>query len=69
MVRGNVVAHKKDVKGNAIGRAHANLMADTRLYEVEFPGGAMTELTIDVIAESMYVNMMQRRISTFSNTL
>ena len=34
--------------------AHVNPIMDTRLYQVEFNGGEVTELTNNVIAESMY---------------
>ena len=36
-----------------MGRAHTNLILDTRIYQVEFMGGEFTELTANVIAESM----------------
>ena len=32
-------------------RAHMNLILDTRMYQVEFAGGKVTELTMNVIAE------------------
>ena len=31
-----------------------NLILDTRMYQVEFAGGEVTELTTNIIAESMY---------------
>ena len=37
-----------------MGRSHANPMMDTRLYQVEFKGGKVTELTVNVFADSMY---------------
>ena len=35
--------------------AHENPILDTRMYQVEFAGGKVPELTANVIAESMYV--------------
>ena len=43
-----------DSNGNVMGRAHANLILDTWTYQVEFTGGVGIELTVNVIAESMY---------------
>ena len=37
-----------------MGRAHANPIVDTRLCQVKFTGGEVTELTTNVIAKSMY---------------
>ena len=54
MARGHVVARSKDTKGNVMGRSHANSILDTRMYEVEFAGDEVTELTANIIAESMY---------------
>ena len=50
MARGHVVAQSCDANGNA----HMNLFLNTRMYQVEFTGGKVTELTANVIAESMY---------------
>ena len=36
MARGHVVAWSHDVNGNIMGRAHTNLILDTRTYQVEF---------------------------------
>ena len=49
MARGHVVAARE----NMMDRAHANPIMDTRLYQVEFSGSEVTELTANVIAESM----------------
>ena len=40
--------------GNPVGRSNRNLIMDTRLYEVEFPGGETTQLADSIIVESMY---------------
>ena len=54
LARGRVTEHKRDHKGNVIGRSNANPILDTREYKVKFEYGYFTELTADVIAESMY---------------
>ena len=37
-----------------MGRSHANPILVTRTYKVEFAVGEVTELTINIIAESIY---------------
>ena len=37
-----------------MGRSHTNPMLDMRIYQVEFAGGKVTELTAIIIAESIY---------------
>jgi hypothetical protein len=56
MARGRVVRRKRDREGNTIGRQHNNPILDTRLYEVAWDeeGDDTTEMTANVIAESMY---------------
>ena len=54
MARGHVVVLSHDVSVNNIGIAHANSMLDPRMYHIEFAGGEVTELTTNVIVESMY---------------
>ena len=54
MARGHEVAHSCDANENVLSRADANSVLDFRLYQVEFIGSKVTELTTDVIAESMY---------------
>lgn len=54
MVRGRVISRKRDADGNPMGRAHPNPILDTRVYNVEFDDGDVTELTTNLIAESMY---------------
>ena len=51
MTRGHVVTRSQDAIGNVMGRSHPIL--DTRTYQVEFAGGKVTELTANVIAESI----------------
>ena len=54
MARGHVVAWSCNINGSIMGRAHTNPILDTRMYQVEFAGDEVTELTTNVIAESMY---------------
>ena len=49
-----VVAQKRDTNVNVVGRAHINPVVDTRDYQVAFPGCKNTELTTNVIIESIY---------------
>ena len=37
-----------------MGRAHTNPILNTRMYQVKFAGGEVTELTANIIAESTY---------------
>ena len=55
MTRGNVGAYSHDANGNVMGRAHTYPILDTRMYQVEFAGGNITELTTFFTAEWMYV--------------
>ena len=52
--RGRVVRRRRDHEGNPIGRANSNPILDSRSYEVQFDDGDVSELTANVIAESMY---------------
>ena len=54
MTRGRVTARKRDADGNPKGRANDNPILDTREYTVTFDDGDVTELTANLIAESMY---------------
>jgi hypothetical protein len=40
-----------------VGRAHANPILDTRVYEVEFPNGSVKEYTANILAESLYAQV------------
>ena len=55
MAKGQVVHQKNDANGNPMGRSNQNPILDTCLYEVKFPGGEITELAVNIIAELMYV--------------
>ena len=52
IARGHVVVRSRDAKGNVMGRSHTNIL-DTRMIWAEFAGGKVTELTTNVIADSM----------------
>ena len=54
MARGHVVVQSLDAIKNIKGRAHTNSVLDTRIYQVEFTGGKVTELITIVIVKSMY---------------
>jgi hypothetical protein len=51
---GKVVRRKREMDGTVRGRANANSMLDTRIYEIEFPDGRSDEDTVNVIAENMH---------------
>ena len=54
MVKGRVAARKHDRDGNSIGLANANPILNTRSYIVHFDDGDQTELTANMIVESLY---------------
>ena len=54
--RGTVVSRKRDADGNVVGRANDNPILDTREYHIKFDDGEVSELTANVIAESMYAS-------------
>ena len=54
MARDYEVVQSCNTIGNIIGRAHTNLILDTRMYQAEFSGGEVMELTTNVTAKSMY---------------
>ena len=54
MERDNVVARSQDANGNIVQRSHTNPALDMRMYQIKFTGGKVTELTTNVIDESMY---------------
>jgi hypothetical protein len=51
---GKVVQSNHEMCGTVRGRANANSMLDTRIYEIEFPDGRSDEYTDNVISENMY---------------
>jgi hypothetical protein len=54
MTRGCVTAQKRDAEGNPKGCANPNPILNTREYTVTFDDGDVTDLTANLIAESMY---------------
>ena len=54
MKRGQIVVQSHDDSGNVMDKVHINPMVDTRMYQVEFINGEVTELTANVMAESIY---------------
>jgi hypothetical protein len=54
MTKGRVTVQKRDGDSNLKGRANPNPILDTREYTVTFDDGDMTDLTANLIAESMY---------------
>ncbi len=54
MVKGCMTAHKRDQDGNPVGHANDNPILDTRSYIINFYDGDQTELTANMIAESLY---------------
>ena len=51
---GRVTGRKANADGSAYGRANANPILDTRVYEVEFEDGAVAEFSANTIAENMW---------------
>ena len=60
-VRGKVIGRKRDADENTIGRKNNNPILNTREYRVEFDDGRVSELTANVIAESMYAACNESR--------
>jgi hypothetical protein len=54
MTRGRVTARKRDADGNPKGRSNSNPILNTREYTVTFDGSDVTDLTTNLVAESMY---------------
>jgi hypothetical protein len=55
LVKGHVTTHKCDRDGNPGGHANDNPILDTRSYIINFNYGDQTELTANMIAESLYL--------------
>ena len=54
MTRSHEVVWSHDAIGNVIGRAYENPILDTRMYQIEFDGGEIAELMVNIIAESIH---------------
>jgi hypothetical protein len=64
MVRGRVAAQKRDQDGNPIGLANSNPILDTRFKVVHFDDGDQTELTANMITESLLMILPVLTVST-----
>ena len=53
LARNHVMARSRDSNENVMGRSHTSPILVMRMYQVEFTGSEVTELTTNVIAESM----------------
>jgi hypothetical protein len=54
MVKGCMTGRKRDQDGNPVGCANDNPILDTRSYIFNFDDGDQTEVTANMIAESLY---------------
>ena len=52
--RGKFIGQKRNAFINAVGRMNDNPILDTRKFRVEFDDGEFSELTENVITESMH---------------
>ena len=66
MTKGRVTARKRDTNGNPKRRTNPNPILDTREYTVIFDDGDVTDLTANLIAESMYARCDPTGTSMFS---
>ncbi len=48
--------HWLQARGNPIGRANNNPIINSHVYRIEFDDGNVSELTANVITESMYAS-------------
>jgi hypothetical protein len=55
LVKGCMTVHKCDWDGNLVVHTNDNLILDTRSYIIDFVYGDHTELTANMIAESLYL--------------
>ena len=54
MSSAKVVSRVKDNAGNIVGSYHNNPILDTRVYDIMFPYGAVSQYAANVIVEYMY---------------
>jgi hypothetical protein len=52
-----VTKRSKDKDGFPIGRANNNPILDTRMYEVEYPGGRKASIAANAIADNMFAQV------------
>ena len=48
-----VISRKRDADGKVVGKGNSNPVLDTRIYQVEFPDGAVAEYSANIIAENI----------------
>ena len=48
-----VISRKRDADGKVVGKGNSNPILDTRIYQVEFPDGAVAEYSANIIAENI----------------
>ena len=65
MARGHVVAQSHNASANVMGRIHTNPILDTRMYQVEFTGGKVTEMANSLLNQCM-PSMMQMGMRFYS---
>ncbi len=56
---------KHDNDGNPIARMHTNPILDTRVFEVQFSDGYVSEYATNVIAENVYATLMMMDLKLF----
>jgi len=56
LARGTVIGQKRDARGDPIGNTNTDPIMDSRIYHIEFDDGNVCELTVNIIAESMYAS-------------
>jgi hypothetical protein len=54
---------KRDRDGKPIGKRNENPLLDTRVYEVQYPNGATTEITANLSAENIFSQVDQEGCS------
>ena len=52
--QGRVTKRSRGLDGEAVGRAHANQLFDTKEYDIEFTDGLVDKYTANAIAENMF---------------
>jgi hypothetical protein len=57
MTEAKVIGRAKDKSGNPVGVSHSNPLQDTRVYEVKFPDGPLTEYSANLIATAMFAQV------------
>ena len=56
-VLSKVIGRKRDYNDRPIGKSNDNPILDTRVYEVQFPDGHVTEYATNKIAEALYAQV------------